>query len=128
MKQRGGNLGGLIRARRLQLGLTQKELARRAGMPENYVSLVETNARRWPEDYVPGLARALGVSEAVMARAAGLISEVPAAGESAPPFPPDDGRAAIVAALRALTDAEKQGIVLDLVESLVRRQGGGAGG
>jgi transcriptional regulator with XRE-family HTH domain len=64
-----------MRRRRLQLGLTGTELARRAGISTSYVSLIETGAKVPEEDVAAGIARALDDDEALYrawARAARL--------------------------------------------------------
>jgi len=66
-------LGELVRDARLQLGWSQQDLAERCGTKPAYISLIETNSRKWPRELVPELARALGLSQIDMAIAAGLI-------------------------------------------------------
>lgn len=56
-------LGRLILERRISLGLTQEELARRAGMSHSAVSRLENGERVRPRtSTLTGLAAALGVS------------------------------------------------------------------
>lgn len=57
------SLAGLrIRERRTELGLTQAELAKRAGISSSYLNLIERNRRGAAGRVLLGLARALGVS------------------------------------------------------------------
>lgn len=98
------DLGQLIEQARLRRGMTQKDLASCLGVQASYVSLIETGARRWPQEYVGALARALGLSQYEMAVAAGLIEYE---SREAPPAPADPRLAQLVARLAATPDARK---------------------
>jgi transcriptional regulator with XRE-family HTH domain len=54
-------LGGRIRARRTERGLTQEELAHRAGLDYSYVNQIENGRRNPSLDAIARIARALGV-------------------------------------------------------------------
>ncbi|SDD28684.1 hypothetical protein SAMN05421538_101288 [Paracoccus isoporae] len=56
--------GARIRERRLSLGLTQADLARRAGISPAYMNLIEHDRRNLTGHVRAGLADALGISEA----------------------------------------------------------------
>lgn len=58
------SLGGRIRARRLALGLTQEDLARRAGVPLVTVNRIENGHQRPRRQTLLKLARALGAEPA----------------------------------------------------------------
>ena len=55
-------LGEEIRKSRVKAGLTQEELAFRAGISRNYVSLLELNEKSPTIDLLIRLCRAMGVS------------------------------------------------------------------
>lgn len=54
-----GYISNFIRQRRLQLGLTQKEVAQILGVTADYISLLESGERRLDLDRIPRLADAL---------------------------------------------------------------------
>ena len=54
--------GTLIRARRLELGWSQEELAHRAGLSRNYVSLIELGQADPALSAALSLAQSLGLS------------------------------------------------------------------
>jgi len=61
------NLAGLkIRARRKQAGLTQSELARRAGISPSYLNLIECNKRAIAGGLVDRIAAGLGVERSAL--------------------------------------------------------------
>lgn len=61
-------LGKFIRARRIELGLTQQKLAEAVGFKSvAFVSDLENDVRHLGEDYFPKLAEILGVTEADLA-------------------------------------------------------------
>lgn len=63
-------LGDVLRQRREAKGLTQAELARKAKITDEYVSMLETGAKRNPSLAVlQRLAKALGVSVGELADA-----------------------------------------------------------
>lgn len=68
-------LGEMVRTRRMQLGMTQHELALQIQSSDAYVSMIELGKKQWPRRFVPELSRILGVSQVDMAIAAGLISD-----------------------------------------------------
>lgn len=70
-------LGAFIRKRRAELGLSQRRLAKQAGMSASYLSQVEKGATAWPKKYIPALARELGVGDDALAIAAGIIAPFP---------------------------------------------------
>ena len=59
--------GGRIRARRLDLGLRQVDLARTAGISASYLNLIEHNRRRISGKLLADLARATGLDPAALA-------------------------------------------------------------
>ncbi len=69
----------VLRRRRQQLGLTQEELAHRAGLSMRYVSLLES--RR----HVPSLATLKALSDALGLRLGALAGEVEAEADRATP-------------------------------------------
>jgi transcriptional regulator with XRE-family HTH domain len=84
------SFGLLLRQYRTVVGLTQEELAERAGLSARAISTLERGARRWPyRSTVQRLAQALGLAEADRAalEAAGL-GRRQALVSSAPPPPP----------------------------------------
>lgn len=66
-------IGPYIKRRRAELGLSQRKLAKAAGMTASYLAQIEKSMDRWPTKYVAGIAEALGVPEVELARAAGKI-------------------------------------------------------
>lgn len=58
--------GNAIRRRRAEVGISQEELAQRAGMTRTYVGEIETGRRNPALLNIEKLARALGVSVAVL--------------------------------------------------------------
>ena len=75
----GIGIGGAIRRRRLELGLTRKELSARAGLSYSYLSEIENGAKRPSSARLESLAGALGMR----------ASAVLALAES--PDPPEEG-------------------------------------
>lgn len=71
------NVGWMVRERRVALDLSQTELARRLGMKREYLSQIESGKPKWPQKYIPGLARELGISPTALAQAAGKIEHDP---------------------------------------------------
>lgn len=70
-------IGPFIKRRRAELGLSQRKLAKAAGMTASYLSQVEQSTDKWPEKYIPGIAAGLGVTQYDLAVAAGKIQEEP---------------------------------------------------
>ena len=70
-------LGEFIRNRRLELEMTQDELAEAIDAPRGYVSQIETGSKRWPAKYVPMLASVLDCSIAELREAAFLTVDAP---------------------------------------------------
>lgn len=66
--------GQLIKDARLRRGLQQQDVAKALKVAPGYISSIESGKRNWPKQYVPDLARVLGLDEVDMAIAAGLIS------------------------------------------------------
>jgi transcriptional regulator with XRE-family HTH domain len=62
--------GGAVRARRLQMGWSQEELADRTGLHRNYVGGVERGERNLGLLNASALARALGVELSALIREA----------------------------------------------------------
>lgn len=68
-------LGDRIKVRRLDLGLTQDELATRAGMSKGFLSDLETGKRNISADKLLDLARVLGTSlDTLMGAESGVTS------------------------------------------------------
>jgi transcriptional regulator with XRE-family HTH domain len=57
-----GRLGEAIRKRRVELGLSQREVGDRAGLDRNHISRVETDATRVALDTLDKIVSALGIS------------------------------------------------------------------
>lgn len=55
-------IGSFVRTRRFELGMSQRELAEKAGMHPAYLSQIEHGLRRWPAKYAEALAIALDCS------------------------------------------------------------------
>jgi len=70
------NVGWLVRERRVALGMSQEELARRLGMKREYLSQIETGKPKWPQKYIPALSVELAIPEVELALAAGKIKPV----------------------------------------------------
>ena len=61
------NLGQLLKGLRDARGMTQMELARRAGVTQGYVTMIETGTRKSPSlPVLRRLAKALGVTVAAL--------------------------------------------------------------
>jgi XRE family transcriptional regulator, fatty acid utilization regulator len=77
--------GSRIRARRLDLGLRQAELARSCGISASYLNLIEHNRRRIGGKLLVDLARALAVDLTALSQGADetLLAELRGAAESA---------------------------------------------
>lgn len=77
--------GSRIRARRLDLGLRQVDLARSCGISASYLNLIEHNRRRIGGKLLVDIARALGMEVSVLSQGAdvALIEELRSAAESA---------------------------------------------
>lgn len=73
--------GSRIRARRLDLGLRQSDLARSCGISASYLNLIEHNRRRIGGKLLVDLARALGIEVSALSEGAdrALIEELRAA-------------------------------------------------
>jgi len=69
--QSPGEFGALVRARRVELGLTLGQLAEKAGCAKSYLSLLENGHRRPPDDFlVDAIERALQMPVGRLAAAA----------------------------------------------------------
>ena len=80
-------VGELVRRKRTELGLTQPELALKAGLRQTYISQVETGEIAMPRDHnLDALGRALGISRAEFYREAGYLEGVEGSEED--PSPP----------------------------------------
>lgn len=67
-------IGQWIRERRLALGLTQTDLAKRAGLDQSTISAIEIGRTKWPSAEVRRpLARALGVTDLQLLVGAGEV-------------------------------------------------------
>lgn len=79
--------GARIRARRLDRGLRQAELAQAAGISAPYLNLIEHDRRRIGGKLLLALARALGVEPQALSEGAeaGLVAELGAAGAALGP-------------------------------------------
>jgi predicted transcriptional regulator/DNA-binding XRE family transcriptional regulator len=77
--------GSRIRARRLDLGLRQADLARSCGISASYLNLIEHNRRRIGGKLLVDLARALAVEVTALSQGAdeALLAELRGAAESA---------------------------------------------
>jgi predicted transcriptional regulator/DNA-binding XRE family transcriptional regulator len=77
--------GSRIRARRLDLGLRQAELARSCGISASYLNLIEHNRRRIGGKLLVDLARSLGIDVTSLSQGADetLLAELRGAAESA---------------------------------------------
>ena len=83
LARRGVSFGGLLRKLRAAAGLTQEELAARAGLSPNAVSALERGQRRRPYPHtVRTLADALDLGES---ERASLLAAVPGRDEATPP-------------------------------------------
>lgn len=92
------SLGELIRRQRMRFGWTQAELAERLQVDRAYISQIETGARKWPRELIPGLAHVLQLSQVEMAVAAGLIDPP----DTVPPPADDPVLTDLIARLRRL--------------------------
>lgn len=112
-------LGRYIKERREELGLTQDELATRIGTSRAYMSQIESGRAKWPQSLIPGLARALNVTQVELAVVAGLITETKVSRDD--PFAPGDVRRKILAMLPELRDDDAE-FVRIVVETAVERR------
>jgi transcriptional regulator with XRE-family HTH domain len=90
-----GYISNFIRQRRLQLGLTQKEVAQMIGVTADFISLLESGERRLDLDRIPRLADALDAerfdlcASALRDRCPRLFAEIfSVESVAAPPEPP----------------------------------------
>ena len=111
MDERGTGFGGRLRRLRAAAGLTQEQLAARAGLTAQAVAALETGKRRRPYPRtVRALAEALGLSEderaALTALASGRGAAPPARAATGLPEPPTPlvGREREIGALADLLD------------------------
>ncbi len=74
----GWKTGAAIHDHRERRGLSVDALALRVGTSPQFVRSVERGLRNWPHHLVPALATALAVSQAELAFAAGLITDLDA--------------------------------------------------
>lgn len=81
-----GGVGARIRRRRLDLGLTQRELARRLGISAAYLNLIEHDRRRIGGRLLNDAARALDIPSARLAQGAAgaLVDDLRAAAAAEP--------------------------------------------
>ena len=88
LKSQGSILGARIRQRRREIGLTQRELARRVGISASYLNLIEWNKRRIAGARLRRIAEALdlpldelgGLSERRLAEILAEIASLPSLG------------------------------------------------
>lgn len=67
-------IGPWIRERRLALGMTQVDLAKRVGLDQSTISAIEIGRTKWPmADVRRALARALGVTDLQLLVGAGEV-------------------------------------------------------
>ena len=66
MDPRVAAFGRAVRARRTELGLTQEQLAERAGLPPNFVSLIERGKTHAVLDAIFAVADALETAAAAL--------------------------------------------------------------
>jgi len=85
MERGWAELGRVIRAHRKRAGLTQEQLAERAGLHRNYVGLVERGERNVTVDVLARIAAGLGVP---LSR---LVADAEAGTEAGEPSDPDSG-------------------------------------
>lgn len=79
-------LAGNLRKRRTELGLSQEELAHRAGIDRTYISALERSLYNAGIDVVESLAREMGVEAAdLLRRASPGTSVIPRRRKSAEP-------------------------------------------
>lgn len=110
--------GPAIKKRRDALGLTQTELADRAGVERAHLSQVERGRITLPNaDFRRRIAGALGMSHAALLVAAGELTEEEAGLGLAyqPPFDESDPRYQVIEMMRLASDAG-----IDLVLALLR--------
>jgi transcriptional regulator with XRE-family HTH domain len=110
-------LAAYIRARRLQLGMTQVELAEAAGVSQPVISDVERSQTKLPNvEARRGIARALGIRHVDLLVAAGELSSEEVPGFSAETPAPDPDLARRIAMMEALDwDRDNRGNTLDVV-------------
>ncbi len=82
----GGRAGARIRARRADRGLSQAELARRAGISASYLNLIEHDKRRIGGKLLVDIAHALDVEPSTLTEGAeaSLVGALGAAAASVP--------------------------------------------
>lgn len=84
MIDRAGTLGGVVRARRVRLGLRQEELAELAGCSTRFVHTVEAGKESLRLDKVLDLLEALGLGLVVRRGRGGVTAESAETGEPSP--------------------------------------------
>lgn len=70
-------LGALIVARRQEMSLTRKDLARRLHVAPAQVIDLERSRHRWQTRLLPALSDVLGIPQLELAIAAGVITDLP---------------------------------------------------
>lgn len=82
-----GRFAEFVRRRREDLGMTMVEMSERAGIPQNYISQIESGRILFPRRYLPNFARALAVSELDLLRAGGYAADDASETSNAEPDP-----------------------------------------
>jgi transcriptional regulator with XRE-family HTH domain len=96
-------LGAALRARRLELGLSQNELSARTGVAQMTISTIETGNSTPRADILLKLCQGLGVSPDQVFQAAGLL---PREGE-----PDEDGFWELWGVVKRLGPAEREEVL-----------------
>lgn len=100
-------LGAYIKQRRQELGISQRQLAKRAGLSASYMAQIEKGSVKWPKKFIDGIAKALDVPVIELALYAGLIN-IEGMEETAPPLVEMENAArdaAFVASEKAFRDS-----------------------
>ena len=101
--------GSLLKRHRLAAGLSQEELAERAGLSARGISDLERGARRTPQRAtVRPLARALGLSPTAAGDLEGAVRPATTSAPSAPSAPASPGRPPLPAPLTSLIGRERE--------------------
>lgn len=118
-------LGEYIRDRRAQLGMSQTELADRAGLARAHLSEIERGRIAFPNAGIRrDLARALGTTHVVVLIAAGELSpdEVDMPSNPALTFPADDPRADLITLASRLSETDARSLVALATHLLTERE------
>ncbi len=123
--QRGAaSFGARLRVLRQAAGLTQEELALRAGLSPNAVSALERGARRRPQPHtVRSLSEALGLPEEGRAALLAAVPDRVGPASSATESPPTSATPAVSALLRPANPLVGRERELEEVRGLLAQQG-----